>query len=91
MNNMAMFMAAEKFLAQIPGRALSGRRGLRRCVKRLAEITVDPKTVTLSKKVEAAAVRSSQAGSGSEAGDLQVPGERSRWAGRKWRSASRWQ
>jgi dipeptidyl aminopeptidase/acylaminoacyl peptidase len=54
-NNSAMFMAAERFLAKY----LDGRYqadGTPEVVKRLAEITVDPKTVTLSKKVEAAAV-----------------------------------
>ena len=44
-------------------------------VKRLEEITVDPKTVTLTKKVDAAAVGVPEAGGGSEAGDVQVPGE----------------
>ena len=54
-NNMAMFMAAERFLAKyLDGRFQAG--GTPEVVKRLAEITVDPKTVTLTKKVEAAAV-----------------------------------
>jgi dienelactone hydrolase len=54
-NNMAMFMAAEKFLAKyLDGRYQEG--GTPEVVKRLAEITVDPKTVTLAKKVDAAAV-----------------------------------
>jgi dipeptidyl aminopeptidase/acylaminoacyl peptidase len=54
-NNSAMFMAIEKFLAKhLDGRYEAG--GTPEVVKRLAEITVDPKTVTLSKKVEAAAV-----------------------------------
>ena len=54
-NNMAMFMAAERFLAKhLDGRYQAG--GTPEVVKRLAEITVDPKTVTLSKKVEGAAV-----------------------------------
>jgi hypothetical protein len=54
-NNSAMFMAAEKFLAKhLDGRYQAD--GTPEVVKRLAEITVDPKTVTLSKKVEAAAV-----------------------------------
>jgi acetyl esterase/lipase len=54
-NNMAMFMAAERFLAKyLDGRYQAG--GTPEVVKRLAEITVDPKTVTLSKKVEGATV-----------------------------------
>ena len=54
-NNMAMFMASEKFLAK----HLDGRyqeSGTPEVVKRLAEITVDPKTVVLSKKVDATSV-----------------------------------
>jgi Protein of unknown function (DUF3108) len=51
-NNMAMLMAAEKFFAQqLDGRYQEG--GTPEVVARLAEITVDPKTVVLSKKVEA--------------------------------------
>src|SRR3954463_5536521 len=54
-NNMAMFMATEKFLAKyLDGRYQEG--GKPEVVKRLAEITVDPKTVTRAKKVDAAAV-----------------------------------
>lgn len=54
-NNMAMFMAAEKFLAKyLDGRFQAG--GTPEVVKRLAEITVDPKTVKLSKKADAAEV-----------------------------------
>ncbi len=54
-NNMAMFMAAEKFLAKhLGGRYQEG--GTPEVVKRLAEITVDPKTVVLTKKVDAASV-----------------------------------
>src|SRR3954452_19785806 len=53
-NNMAMFMAAEKFLAKyLDGRYQEG--GKPEVVKRLAEITVDPQTVTLPKKVDASA------------------------------------
>lgn len=54
-NNMAMFMAAEKFLAKY----LDGRyqdRGTPEVEARLAEITVDPKAVKISKPVEASAV-----------------------------------
>src|SRR5215475_3017015 len=48
-NNMAMFMASEKFLAKhMDGRYQES--GTPEVVKRLAEITVDPKTVVLSKK-----------------------------------------
>ncbi len=50
-NNMAMFMAAEKFLAA----HLGGRYqecGTPEVVDRLKEITVDPKTVTLTKKID---------------------------------------
>jgi hypothetical protein len=54
-NNMAMFMAIEKFLAgNLDGRYQQG--GTPEVEKRLAEITVDPATVTLAKKVDAAAV-----------------------------------
>lgn len=54
-NNMAMFMAIEKFLAtHLDGRYQQG--GTPEVEKRLAEITVDPATVTLAKKVDAAAV-----------------------------------
>jgi dienelactone hydrolase len=54
-NNMAMFMAAERFLAKhLDGRYQAG--GTPEVVKRLAEITVDPKAVTLSKKVAGATV-----------------------------------
>jgi dipeptidyl aminopeptidase/acylaminoacyl peptidase len=52
-NNMAMLMAAEKFFAtQLDGRYQEG--GTPEVVARLLEITVDPKTVVLSQKVEAA-------------------------------------
>lgn len=50
-NNMAMFMAAEKFLAShLGGRYQEG--GTPEVVARLKEITVDPKTVTLTKKID---------------------------------------
>ena len=53
-NNMAMFMAIEKFLSKhLDGRYQEG--GTPEVVKRLAEITVDPATVTLPKKVDAGA------------------------------------
>ena len=54
-NNMAMFMAAEKFLAKyLDGRYQSD--GKPEVVARLKEITVDPKTVTVSKPVDTSAV-----------------------------------
>jgi hypothetical protein len=54
-NNMAMLMAVEKFFAKyLDGRYQEG--GTPEVVKRLAEITVDPATVTLAKKVDASAV-----------------------------------
>jgi dipeptidyl aminopeptidase/acylaminoacyl peptidase len=54
-NNLAMFIAAENFLAKhLGGRAQEG--GSPDATKRLAEITVDPKTVVLSKKVDANAI-----------------------------------
>ena len=54
-NNMAMFMASEKFLAaHLGGRYQEG--GTPEEVARLKEITVDPKAVVLAKKVDAAAV-----------------------------------
>ena len=54
-NNMALFAAAEKFFAKhLKGRFQDG--GTPESVKRLGEITVDPKTVVLAKKVDAAAV-----------------------------------
>lgn len=54
-NNMAMFAAVEKFLTK----HLGGRHQAEMppaIATRLTEITVDPKTVTLAKKVDAAAV-----------------------------------
>ena len=52
MNNMAMFMAAEKFFAKyLDGRYQEG--GTPEATKRLAEITVDPKKVVLSRKLDA--------------------------------------
>jgi dipeptidyl aminopeptidase/acylaminoacyl peptidase len=54
-NNLALFMAVEKFLAKhLDGRYQEG--GSLESVARLKEITVDPKTVVLSKKVDAASV-----------------------------------
>jgi hypothetical protein len=54
-NNMAMFMATEKFFAQyLGGRAQTD--GTPEVTARLKEIMVDPKTVTVSKIVEAGSV-----------------------------------
>jgi dipeptidyl aminopeptidase/acylaminoacyl peptidase len=54
-NNLAMFATAEKFLAKhLGGRYQEG--GTEEVVARLKEITVDPKTVVLAKKVDAGAV-----------------------------------
>lgn len=54
-NNLALFMESEKFLAQyLGGRFQEG--GSAESVARLKEITVDPKTVVLAKTVDAAAV-----------------------------------
>ena len=58
-NNMAMFAAIEKFLS----RHLEGRfqeSMTPEVSKRLAEITVDPKTVTLTKPVDSSAVQAPQ-------------------------------
>lgn len=50
-NNLAMYMEAEKFLAKhLGGRYQEG--GSEEAVKRLAEITVDPKSVVLAKKMD---------------------------------------
>jgi dipeptidyl aminopeptidase/acylaminoacyl peptidase len=54
-NNLALFMESEKFLAKyLGGRAQEG--GSAESVARLKEITVDPKTVVLAKAVDANAV-----------------------------------
>ena len=54
-NNMASVMATEKFLAKyLGGRYQEG--GTPEVVARLKEVTVDPKTVVLAKKVDAGAV-----------------------------------
>ena len=54
-NNMAMYLAVEKFFAKyLDGRYQDG--GTPEVVKRLEEIRVDPATVTLAKKVDASAV-----------------------------------
>src|SRR5262245_21810582 len=54
-NNLAMYMAAERFLAKhLDGLFQDG--GSPEAAARLKEITVDPKTVVLSKKLDASAV-----------------------------------
>jgi dipeptidyl aminopeptidase/acylaminoacyl peptidase len=54
-NNMALYMAAEKFLAKhLGGRYQEG--GTPEVVARLDEIVVDPDTVTLTKKIDSASV-----------------------------------
>jgi dipeptidyl aminopeptidase/acylaminoacyl peptidase len=54
-NNLALYMASEKFLAKhLGGRAQEG--GSPEAVKRLAELTVDPKTVVVAKKIDASTV-----------------------------------
>ena len=54
-NNLALFMESEKFLAaHLGGRFQEG--GSAESVARLKEITVDPKTVVLAKKLDAGAV-----------------------------------
>lgn len=56
-NNMASLMATENFLAKyLGGRAQEG--GTPEVVARLKEVTVDPKTVVLAKKVDAGTVTS---------------------------------
>jgi dipeptidyl aminopeptidase/acylaminoacyl peptidase len=54
-NNMALFMSAEKFLAKhLNGRYQEG--GTTEAVARLKEISVDPKTVVVAKKMDANSV-----------------------------------
>jgi dipeptidyl aminopeptidase/acylaminoacyl peptidase len=54
-NNLALFMESEKFLAQhLGGRYQEG--GTAEEVMRLKEITVDPKTVVLAKKIDAGTI-----------------------------------
>jgi hypothetical protein len=54
-NNLALFMASEKFFAQhLGGKYQEG--GTAEEVARLKEITVDPKTVVLAKKVDAGSI-----------------------------------
>ncbi len=72
-NNMAMFAASEAFLAKhIGGRFQEG--GTPEVVARLKEITVDPKTVVLTKKVDTAAVGAPKPVSGLTAGTYKYAG-----------------
>jgi hypothetical protein len=73
-NNMAMFMATEKFLAKY----LDGRYqqdGTPEVVERLKEITVDPKTVTVAKKVDATQVGAPQPATELKAGNYHYDGK----------------
>ena len=67
-NNMALFMESEKFLAQhLGGRYQDG--GTTEVVARLKEISVDPKTVVLAKKVDPAAIGAPKPATDLQAGD----------------------
>ena len=82
-NNMAMFMATEKFLAKyLGGRYQEG--GTPEVVERLKEITVDPKTVVLAKKVDAGAVGLPKPAVDLKPGTLQVQGKNLRRAARRF-------
>jgi dipeptidyl aminopeptidase/acylaminoacyl peptidase len=79
-NNMAMFAAAEKFLAShLKARYQSDMPET--VETRLKEITVDPKTVTLAPKIDAAAVGSPrpatriETGSADYAGTIEIGGQ----------------
>jgi dipeptidyl aminopeptidase/acylaminoacyl peptidase len=66
-NNLALFMEAEKFLAQhLGGRYQEG--GTTGEIARLKEISVDPKTVVLAKKIDPNAVSAPQPAMDLEAG-----------------------
>ncbi len=70
-NNLAMFMAVEKFLAaHLEGRYQEG--GSPEVEARLKEITVDPKTVVISKTRGSVHRRRSPSDGGAEARHLQV-------------------
>ena len=72
-NNMAMMAAAEKFFTKhLKGRYQEG--GTPEVVTRLGEITVDPKTVVLVKKVDAASVGAPKPGSDLSAGTFTYQG-----------------
>ncbi len=66
-NNLALFMASEKFLAQhLGGRYQEG--GSPEEVARLKEITVDPKTVVLAKKVDPGTIGTPKPSTGLQSG-----------------------
>ncbi len=72
-NSMAMYTASEKFFAKhLGGRFQEG--GTPEVMKRLAEITVDPKTVTLAKKVDASTVTVPKTASDLSAGSASYKG-----------------
>jgi hypothetical protein len=69
-NNMAMFAAAEKFLAKyLNGRFQADMTP--EVTTRLKEITVDPKSVTLAKKVDTAAVTAPEPSTALQAGTFE--------------------
>ena len=73
-NNMAMFAAAEKFLAKhLGGRFQEG--GTPEVVTRLTEITVDPKTVVLAAKVDANQVGTPKVAAALPVGTFNYAGE----------------
>jgi dipeptidyl aminopeptidase/acylaminoacyl peptidase len=73
-NSMALWAASEKFFAKhLGGRVQEG--GTPEAMARLTEITVDPKTVVLSKAVDAAAVGVPKAVAGLTPGSLSYQGK----------------
>ena len=83
-NNMAMFMAAEKFLAaHLGGRYQEG--GTPEVVARLKEITVDPKTVVLSTSGGPIHRRRSQVTADLKPGTYRYDAEALTWVSNRWR------
>ncbi len=73
-NNLAMYIEAEKFLAKhLGGRYQEG--GSEEAMKRLAEITVDPKTVVLAKKVDSKSVGAPKTAADLTAGTYKYKGQ----------------
>jgi dipeptidyl aminopeptidase/acylaminoacyl peptidase len=73
-NNMALYMSAEKFLAKhLGGRYQEG--GTPEVTARLKEITVDPKTVVLAKKVDANSVGAPKPSADLKAGSWKYKGK----------------
>ncbi len=70
-NNLAMFMAVEKFLA-VQLQDVIRKAGSPEAAARLQEITVDPKTVVISKKVDPSTVGVPKVTAESESRRLQV-------------------